>query len=109
MQAGIGGRTGYVDGEMPDQTGFPVALGGFLVYTFTNMNRLSLRADVWYAPDILTLGDLDKYEDYSIRLQYGILRAADIYVGARYLNSEFDNDSRALVDNGLNVGVNFRF
>lgn len=109
LQAGIGGRTGYVDGEESKQTGLPVAVGGFLQYTFPAMNRLALRADAWIAPDILTLGDLDKYQDYSIRLQYAVLRQADVYVGARYLSTEFSNDSKALIDNGVHAGLNFRF
>lgn len=109
LQAGVGARTGYIDGEESDQSGLPLAVGGFLQYTFPRLNRLSVRADAWFAPDILTLGDLDKYQDYSIRLQYAVLRQANVYIGARYLSGEFSNDSKALIDNGLNVGLNFSF
>ena len=109
LQAAIGGRTGYVDGEGSGQEGFPLAVGGYFKYTFPDSDRLSLRFDLWYAPDVLTLDDLDTYQDYSVRLGYNVLRQADVYVGARYVNGDFDNGSDVTFDNGLNVGFNIRF
>jgi len=109
LEAGLGLRSGYVDGDGPDQSGIPVAVGAFFRYALPNMDRVSVRGDAWIAPDVLSLGDLDKYEDLSVRLQYALLREADIFIGARYLNAEFSNGSRALIDNGLNAGFNIRF
>jgi len=109
LEAGLGVRSGYVDGEFSKQNGIPVAVGGFVKYTFPAMNRLSLRAEGWIAPDVLSLGDLDRYQDFTFRAQYAVLKQADVYVGARYLNTEFSNGSRALIDNGLNIGFNIRF
>lgn len=109
LEAGLGLRSGYVDGDASGQSGIPVAVGAFFRYALPGMDRLSVRGSAWIAPDILSLGDLEKYEDVSLRLQYALLREADIFVGARYLNTEFSNDSRALIDNGLNVGFNIRF
>ena len=109
LEAGLGARSGYVDGDLSGQSGIPVAVGGFVKYTFPAMNRLSIRAEGWIAPDVLTLGDLDRYQDFTIRAQYGVLKQADVYIGARYLNTEFSNGSRALIDNGLNIGFNIRF
>jgi hypothetical protein len=109
LQAGIGGRTAIVDGDDSGQTGMPLALGGYVKYTLPNLNRVSIRVDAYYAPDILTLKDLDKYHDYTIRLGYNVLQNADIYVGARYVKGEFDNDTDVLFDNGMHVGVHIRF
>jgi hypothetical protein len=109
LEAGLGLRAGYVDGKKTDQTGIPFAVGAFFRYALPAMDRVSVRGDVWFAPDILSLGDLDKYEDVSVRVQYALLREADIFIGARYLNTEFSNGSRALIDNGLNIGFNIRF
>ncbi len=109
LKAGLGIRTGYVDGDASKQTGIPVAIGGFFRYALPRMDRLSIRGDAWIAPDVLSLGDLDEYRDLSLRVQYALLREADVFVGARYLNTEFSNGSRALIDNGLNIGFNIRF
>ncbi len=109
LEGALGVRSGYVNGDASGQSGFPVAIGGYLKYTLVQSNRISIRADAWFAPDALTLSDLEKYEDYSIRLAYNFLRSADIYVGARYVAGEFDNGTDVTFDNGLNIGINIRF
>ena len=109
LEGGLGARTGYVDGDGSGQEGFPLAIGGYLKYTLQESNRISVRVDAWFAPDVLTLNDLEKYEDYSIRLAYNFLRQADVYVGARYVAGEFDNGTNVTFDNGLNMGINIRF
>ncbi|MDP6436804.1 MAG: YfaZ family outer membrane protein [Gammaproteobacteria bacterium] len=109
LQAGLGARSGYIDGDDSDQHGLLLALGGYLKYTFPDRNRLSLRADVYFAPDMLSTIDLERYEDYTVRLAYNFLRNGDIYIGARYVKGEFDNDSDPLFDNGLHLGMNLRF
>ena len=109
LQAGIGGRVGLVDGDSSGQTGAPLALGGYVKYTFPQLNRLSIRADAYYAPDVLTTKDLDKYEDYTLQVSYNILKEADLYIGARYVKGEFSNNTTATFDNGMNVGANIRF
>jgi hypothetical protein len=109
LEGALGARTGYADGDGPDQEGFPLAIGGYLKYILAASNRFSIRVDAWYAPDALTLSDLEKYEDFSIRLAYNFLREADVYVGARYVAGEFDNGSDVIFDNGLNAGINIRF
>ena len=109
LKAGIGFRTGYVDGDDSGQSGIPLALGLFFRYALPAMDRVSLQGAAWYAPDALTTGDLEKYQDFSLRIQYAFLREADIFVGASYLETEFDNDTRQLIYNGLNAGFNIRF
>jgi hypothetical protein len=109
LAGALGVRTGYVDGDGSDQEGFPLAIGGYLKYTLPNSNRVSVRADAWYAPDALTINDLETYEDFSVRLAYNFLRDADIYVGWRYVNAEFDNNSDVEFDDDINVGINIRF
>jgi len=109
LQAGIGGRTGWVDGDDSGQSGAPLAVGGYLKYNFKQLNRLCIRGDAWYAPEILSFGDLDEYEDFSVRVGYNVLKEADIYLGLRYVRGNFDNDSKAEFDDGANIGFNIRF
>ena len=109
LEAGLGARLGWVDGDDSGQTGVPVAPGGFLKYTLSDYNRFSIRVDAYYAPDALSIKDVESYKDYSIRVAYNLLREADIFVGARYVKAEFDNDSEQLFDNGMHLGMNLRF
>jgi len=109
LEAGLGVRGALVDGDHSDQEGLSAAVGGFFRYALPRMDRVSIRGDAWFAPDILSIGDVEEYKDASIRLQYALLKDADIFVSARYLNAEFDNGSRQLIDSGMNVGFNIRF
>jgi hypothetical protein len=109
LQAAIGGRTGWVNGDDSGQDGVPLALGGYLEYTFPRLSRVSLRGDAWYAPDALCAGDLDKYQDYTLRLAYSLLEQADLYVGVRYVQADFSNDSDADFDDDAIIGINIRF
>jgi hypothetical protein len=109
LQASIGGRTGWVNGDDSGQDGVPLALGGYLEYTFPRLSRVSLRGDAWYAPDALCAGDLDKYQDYTLRLAYSLLEQADLYVGVRYVQADFSNDSDADFDDDAIIGINIRF
>jgi hypothetical protein len=109
LQASIGGRTGYVSGDKSGQDGAPLALGGAIKFSFPGMNRLNIGAALWYAPDVLTLGDLDTYQDYSLRVGYSVMQQADLYVGYRYVESSFDNGTKAKFDDGFNLGFSIRF
>jgi hypothetical protein len=109
LEGGVGGRTGWIDGDEGGQTGIPLALGGYLKYTFPRFNRFSIRTDIYYSPEVLSVVDLEKFEDYSIRLSYNLLREADIYIGARYVKAEFDNDTEQTFDSGMNLGISLRF
>jgi len=109
LQAGLGGRTGVVSGDDSGQSGVPLAVGGFLKYSFPSMDRLHIRGDAFIAPSILSMGDLDKYQDYSFRVGYNVMREADIYLGWRFVEGKFDNSTKAEFDDGFNIGINIRF
>ena len=109
VQGTLGLRSGYVSGDDSGQDGIPFAIGGALRFTLPDYDRFSIRGEAWFAPDALSTGDIDKYQDFNIRLQYAFLREADVFVGARYVNVEFSNDSEQTFDNGMNAGFNIRF
>jgi hypothetical protein len=109
LQAGLGGRTGYVSGDLSGQSGIPLAVGGFVKYTFPRLNRVNIRGEAWIAPEILSAGDLDKYQDYTLRVGYNVMKEADLYIGYRYVQGQFSNGTKAEFDNGANVGFNIRF
>jgi YfaZ precursor len=109
LEAGLGVRTGLVDGDDSSETGVPLAPGGYLKYTLPEFDRVSIRADAWYAPDVLAFKDLENYEDFTIRVAYNFLRNGDVFVGARYVKAEFDDDDEQYFDTGMHIGINLRF
>jgi hypothetical protein len=107
--AGIGGRLVYTKGDLSNQDGGGMPLGGVVRFTPQRFNRVTLGASLYFAPDVLTLGDMDKYQEYSARIGYNLLREADIYLGARYVRGDYKKASDALFDTGMHIGITLRF
>ncbi|MEM1261607.1 MAG: YfaZ family outer membrane protein [Pseudomonadota bacterium] len=109
LTAGLGGRVVWLapDGDADDE--FAVAVGGFVHYEIPNANRFSIAAELYYAPDVLGFGDLEEFVELGARVSYNVLRDADVYLGARYIRVDSDPGGEFTLDNGLIVGVQFRF
>lgn len=109
VTGGLGAKAFYVSSDDLDRDGFVLGLGGFLEYTFPQYNRFSVSGHVYVGPDVLAFGDADQYREIEGRVSYNVLREADIYLGLRYLNTEFDDGRDTNIDNGTHVGVELRF
>ena len=109
VTAGVGARLVYSNGDLSNQDGFAVPIGGFVRYSPRKANRIAIDGQVYFAPSVLSLGDADKYEEGTIRFSYNVIHAADIYIGARYIKGEYDNAPSARYDTGMHIGVTVRF
>jgi hypothetical protein len=109
VQAGLGVRVVYSNGDLSNQDGFAIPIGGYLRYTLPRFNRISIGGEVYFAPNVLSLGDAEKYEEYAFRVGYNLMREADIYIGARYVNGEYKKARDARYDNGMHIGITLRF
>jgi len=110
LQAGLGGRIVYTNGDSSKQDGFAVPIGGFVRFTPQAMDRLSIGGSLYYAPGILAIGDMDKYQEYTFKVSYNVLREADVYIGARYVRGEYDKGApKSLFDTGMHIGLSLRF
>jgi len=109
LEAGLGGRFVYTDGDNSKQNGFGIPIGGLLRFTPQAMDRLSISGSLYFAPSLLAFGDMDKYQEYTIRVGYNVLRQADLYVGARYVRGDYKNASDLRYDTGMHIGMTLRF
>jgi hypothetical protein len=110
IEAGIGGRVVYTNGDRSKQTGVAAPIGGFVRFTPQAINRLSVGGSLYYAPSILAIGDMDKYQEYSIQVSYNVLREADVYLGARYVRGDYKKGvPDARFDTGMHIGMTLRF
>lgn len=110
VDAGLGGKFVYTNGDFSGQSGFGFPVGGFVKFTPARMNRLSFRAAAYFAPDILALGDMERYREFDFRVGYNVLRQADVYVGARYARGDYDGQAPdAYFDTGMHIGMSLRF
>ncbi len=113
VEGGLGGKLFYVS---PDRFGFDalaIGLGGYLRYTLPRYNRFNLYGHAYFAPDVLAFQDGKQYREIEARIGYNVLREADIFLGVRYSNAEFDLDflgtPDVTMDNGLHLGIQLRF
>jgi hypothetical protein len=109
VTAGVGVRLVYTNGDLSNQSGFALPIGGFVRYSPRKANRLAIDGQAYFAPDVLSLGDAEQYEDFTLRFSYNVIQAADIYIGARYVKGEYKNVAAARFDTGLHIGATVRF
>ena len=109
LTGGVGLRIAYTNGELSNQDGVGVAVGGFFRYAFPAVDRLFVAGHAYFAPSVLSVGELDQYQDFEARIGYNILREADLYLGLRYVEGQYDKQRRAKFDSGLMLGVALRF
>jgi len=109
VKAGLGGRIAYFDGDRDNQSGTALGIGGFVRYTLPRYNRISLGGHLYFAPDVLSFGDGEQLIDGEVRVSYNVLRQADVFFGARYVQGEYKNAGDVKFDSGVHIGINLRF
>ena len=109
LTGGVGLRVAYTNGELSNQDGLGVAIGGFFRYAFPAIDRLFVGGHAYFAPSVLSIGEMDQYQDLEARIGYNILREADIYLGLRYVEGQYEKQRKAEFDSGFILGVALRF
>ena len=109
VSGGLGLRLAYMNGDLSNQSGLGLGLGGFARYVFPNLDRLSLRGHGYYAPEILASNDLDEFVDVGVQLAYNVIREADAYVGLRYVSADYEDATSANFSTWLHIGLGLRF
>lgn len=109
LRAGLGARLAYADGSGADRSGLLLAPGGMVSWVLPRADRVTLSAEVYFAPDVLAGGDLESFTDASIRATFNVSERAAAYVGGRYVRGEFDESRSTIFDNGVHIGLRLGF
>lgn len=109
LTAGIGTRLMFVDVDNIDLDGSVLSIGGFVRYVFPEYNRFSVGAHLYFAPDVVAFGDVNRYSEFEARLSYNVLRDADVYIGARSARARFEQGGSINFNSGLLFGIQMRF
>ena len=106
-EAGVGGKIYVADVSNKDV--LALGLGGE-VRVFPNNGPFGIGGFLYYAPNIVTTMDGEKFWEWGVRLEFEAVRkSANIYLGYRKVRAELDNNSRVTVDSGGHVGVRISF
>ncbi|MGA9665642.1 MAG: YfaZ family outer membrane protein [Gallionella sp.] len=87
-----------------------VAIGGLIKYSPPGLSRLGLVGQVYFAPNITTFGDANRYVEEEFEVEYSIVSNTAAYLG--YRNMQFNinsTSSNATVDEGVLIGVRLSF
>jgi hypothetical protein len=102
---GIKGLAAHTQGT--NESG--VAIGGLIRYTPPSIPRMSLVGQLYFAPNITTFGDADRYGETMVQLEYDVISNAAAYIGYRNIKFDLNNGSNAKVDEGAYIGVRMSF
>ncbi|HLT64303.1 MAG TPA: YfaZ family outer membrane protein [Pseudohongiella sp.] len=103
--AGIGARYYFIDADEIDQDGTALGIGGFMNWDVPGVPNLSLRGDLYYAPDVLSFGEVEKFVDFSGRVQYRLIEQAWVYLGYRRAKVSPEEGNNQNIDEGAMIGV----
>lgn len=107
FRVGLGARAVFVDAGT--LSGGALAVGGHFRYIVPRYNRFGIGGAVYYAPDVVSFGDQQKYLELMLRGEYQVLRRASAYVGFRGVRAQFDGTRTRSLDSGLHAGLYIEF
>ncbi|MEM9172900.1 MAG: YfaZ family outer membrane protein, partial [Pseudomonadota bacterium] len=109
LEGGLGGKVFHIEPDVGGESATVLGIGAYGRYVLPAANRVSIYGHVYFAPDVLAFGDGKRYAEIEAHLAYNVLRNADVYLGARYSNVDFDGADDVTLDSGLHVGIQLRF
>ena len=105
LLAGLGARYYFIDIDETDQDGTALGLGGFINWDIPGVPNLSLRGDFYYAPDVLSFGEIETYGEASVRVQYRLIEQAWVHGGYRRAKASPEEGRDTNIDEGGFVGI----
>lgn len=105
----VGGRGLFIRSDDLNESGFAIAPGGRVTFTPQNLNRLGLSGYVHFAPDVLSFSEAHQYLEYGVEVSYEVIRQAELYVGYREVQGDFDSANNVEIEENAHLGMRIRF
>jgi len=86
-----------------------LALGGQVRFSPPSASRFGIAGQFYFAPNIVTFGDADRFIETGVRLEYEILPQAVAYLGYRKIKFGLETGPDAVLDEGAHIGVKIIF
>lgn len=107
FQGGLGGKLYFA--SVSNEDVLALGLGG-QVRVYPGNGPIAVSGSLFYAPDIVTMLDGEKFWEASVRAEFEMVkRRASVYVGYREIQADLDDGRDITVDNGLHAGVKVVF
>lgn len=104
---GVGGRGYWVSGS-GGMSGIALGLGAQGSISFEQLQQVRFGGHLYFAPQVISFGDIDGMTDLSLRAYYQALKDVDVYLGWRKLSVDAGAGSDSL-DSSLNFGFVMNF
>lgn len=99
----FGFQNDYVDGGA-------LGVGGFFRYQIPNVPGLSTAGYAYYAPKVVSFDATENLTDADIRIQYGLLPTARVYMGYRYTSVDVERYKKSFkLEEGVHFGLKVDF
>lgn len=109
LYLGVGGNLYAIKADN-DEEGATIGVGGFFRYAFDSVKDLSLAGYGYYAPPVVSFGDVRNLYDVDFRVQYHLIPTARIFVGYRDTAIAFEDISdRTNLGSGYHFGIKLDF
>ena len=102
---GLGMKSVYTNQLTKTFFALPLSVYGKVEFS----ELIYLDAEISYAPKVLSFGDAESYIDMKAKVNYKVLENGYIFVGARNIETKYDNDTSAKFDTTAFAGLEIRF
>lgn len=105
---GVGFKALMLSTEITDYS-LGIGVGGFLRWHPDFMNGLGLEGNAYFAPSILSFGELVGAYEGVARVTYKVLPQARAFVGYHILSGDYTVDRYASVDSSFHLGFRITY
>jgi len=102
---GLGMKSVYSNQSSKTLFALPLSVYGKIEFS----EVIYVDAEVSYAPKVLSFGDSESYTDMKAKFNYKVLENGYVFVGARSIETKYDNGTTSKFDSSAFVGLEIRF
>lgn len=103
VHGSLGGKLYYLDLDGYD--GVAIGLGGQANILIPKVHGLSFQIEAYYAPSVLSTGDIEHHIDFTGKAKYRVLDNGSVYLGYRKAHVDIENAGDGDVDEGFHIGL----
>lgn len=107
VAAGLGLRAVYVGRD--HDSGGALAAGGQVEARFPGFDRVGFSLYGYGAPDVTSFGEVDKYYEIGVGVDYQLIQGASIYAGWREIQFDIGAFEDVSADDSAHLGLRLHF